>query len=274
MLQKDPKGFITLSIFSKFPELIHGFSTRGFGNMKIFAFPSWIEKLPDKNIQIAGKIHGASPELRQILQNRFQFARALEIEADNFVFMEQKHKTVISKVFSHDSNTYIQDADGLITKEENLFLFVAIADCIPLLFYDFKNRAVGICHAGWRGTLEKIGPKMVAKLRKNFGSKPKDLIIGFGPSIGACCYEVKKDVEGKFGKVFGKDREIIQKRNGKIFLDLRLANYKLLLKVGCNPKSIDVPLVCTSCQNDIFYSLRKERDKLEGEIAAIIGMRK
>lgn len=242
--------------------------------MKSPKIPQEFKKMKSLKNRKFKKVKNFFEESHQVSQNQAHFAKVLRINEKNFIFMNQPHGSLIRQVFQYDAYDSIQDADGLLTNEKGLFLFVAVADCLPMLFYDPKIKVIGICHAGWKGTIAKIGPKMVKEFSKKFGSNSANLMIGFGPSIGGCCYEVRKDVSGKFKKVFGKDREIIQKRSGKIFIDLRLANYKLLLKTGCEAKNFDVPITCTSCRNEFFYSLRKERKGLGGEISAIIGMKK
>ena len=92
----------------------------------------------------------------------------------------------------------LQSIDGLCTNEPGVTLVTYYADCVPLYFLDPVTRSVGLAHAGWRGTVAKIGAVMVEKMAREFGSNPKDIIAGIGPSIGPCCYEVDEPVANQF----------------------------------------------------------------------------
>jgi YfiH family protein len=86
------------------------------------------------------------------------------------------------------------DVDGLITQTPGLLLAAFFADCVPLLFWDPAHQAIGLAHAGWRGTAGRIGEKVVSQMREAFGTQPKALRVGIGPSICKACYEVREDV--------------------------------------------------------------------------------
>ena len=88
--------------------------------------------------------------------------------------------------------------DGLLTDEPGVTLVTYYADCVPLYFLDPVHRAIGLAHAGWRGTVAGMGIKMVEAMAHKFGSRPEELLAAIGPSIGPCCYEVDQPVADAF----------------------------------------------------------------------------
>ncbi len=94
--------------------------------------------------------------------------------------------------------------DALLTDQDGILLSVRTADCLPILVVDPTHRAVAAVHAGWRGTLQCIPEKVVAEMRRLFGSNPRELLAAIGPSIRACCYEVGEEVVDAFCGRFAK----------------------------------------------------------------------
>ena len=122
------------------------------------------------------------------------------------------------------------------------------ADCTPLIFYDTKQKIGAVSHAGWRGTAASIGVKTVRKMKSN----PEDIIAIIGPAISICCYEVSEEVRDELLKTVKNTSEIYENRN----VDLKNINARQLEEIGV--KNIDICPYCTSCNNDLFYSYRKE----------------
>src|SRR5713101_3866991 len=77
---------------------------------------------------------------------------------------------------------HLGQADALITDRPEVSLFLRFADCVPVLLYDPRHRAVGVAHAGWRGSLKKIVKATVEAMSERYGSRPSDLVAGIGPS--------------------------------------------------------------------------------------------
>ena len=153
---------------------------------------------------------------------------------------------------------------------------LCFADCVPILFVDVDNRAVGLAHGGWKGTVNKIAAKTFLSMRENFGTKPKNCLIGIGPSIGACCYEVGENVKSVCEKNFPNHDELIINRDGKIYFDLWAANKIQLEEVGLPSENIDVAGECTCCNSNFYFSYRAARKNNlteTGRIAALIGIR-
>ena len=148
------------------------------------------------------------------------------------------------------------DTDGLILTNHEQTLYLNFADCTPLIFYDFENKIGAVSHAGWRGTAGKIGVKTVGKMCQEFGSKPENIKCAIGPAIGFCCYNVGEDVYNQLISTVQDTDRLFEVRNGDIFVDLKRINKRQLEEIGVG--EIDVCPYCTVCNNDLFYSYRKE----------------
>jgi YfiH family protein len=160
------------------------------------------------------------------------------------------------------------EGDALVTAEPGVVVAAKTADCVPLLMADARLRAVAAVHAGWKGTLADIAGAAVRKLRTEFGSRPEDIWVAIGPSIGACCFEVGPEVAHQFGTLF-PERDDLHERTR---VDLRESNRRLLVEAGVPAAQIDVGAACTVCGGAEFYSWR--RDKVAGErMFAVIGVR-
>jgi YfiH family protein len=146
------------------------------------------------------------------------------------------------------------EGDALITRDHGVFIGVKTADCVPLLIADPVQRAVAAVHAGWRGTLSAIAVTAITRMGEAFGSRPEDLVVAMGPSIGECCFEVGPEVAVEFGGIFPERGDLHQKTT----LDLREANLRQLLSAGVPGSRIDAGPPCTCCGGAEFYSWRRD----------------
>ena len=158
---------------------------------------------------------------------------------------EQTHSDHVE--FVDERNEY-PDTDGLILTNTSDTIYLRFADCTPLIFYDTKQKIGAVSHAGWRGTAASIGVKTIQKMKSN----PQDIIAIIGPAISICCYEVSEDVRDKLLDTVKNSSGIYKNRN----VDLKKINSRQLEEIGVS--KIDICPYCTSCNNDLFYSYRKE----------------
>ena len=166
-------------------------------------------------------------------------------EGTSFITPQQTHSDHVEIV---DGRLEYPDTDGLIVTQKNIPIALRFADCTPLILYDTKQKIGAISHAGWRGTAQKIGIKTIDKMQSN----PKDIIAIIGPAIGVCCYEVSEEVKDKLLTTVLDTTNLVQGKN----VDLKQINKRQLEEIGVI-KIDDCPY-CTSCNNDLFYSYRKE----------------
>jgi len=218
-----------------------------------------------------------------------------QTEGWQLVALRQVHSDIIRLVDSPAEPQLV--GDGLITATPGLLLGIQTADCLPIVLVDPKRCAVGVFHAGWRGTVKRIAEKGVGEMRRWFGSRASDLKAAIGPGIHGCCYEVGEEVREKFESQFayaaklfreveetGPVREkypmlfLTARAPGhselpkKIFLDLVEANRQQLLAVGVPAKSIEASPLCTNCRTDLLFSYRAEKGKT-GRMMGVVGIR-
>lgn len=247
MLKKVKNGYYVLGKLVQQKRLIHGFSTRKFGNMFV-----------KKSI-------GESNDLEKFLE-------ALGLKKKDLVMMEQVHGRKVLRVGEKEVGRVIRGVDGLVTEKKGVVLGVKVADCLPVLFFDKKKRIIGVAHAGWKGVLAEIGQEVVRKM-KLLGSQPGDILVGIGPHIKSCCYSVGKDRRNKFFRKFGSLPEMIFENKNRIYLNLVVPLKVQLIEVGVLKKNIEDSSACTFCQNDEFFSYRKDNEKTYGEILGVIGLK-
>jgi hypothetical protein len=166
----------------------------------------------------------------------------------------------------------VSRCDGLLTNEARTGVFVQSADCVPLLLWNPKKKAAAAVHAGWRGTLAEIAGRAVGKLEEVYGATGGEIHVAIGPAIGVCCYEVGDEVIAAFAGS-GRDLERISRpgSRGRRHLDLVEENRAQLISSGVSAERIYDSGVCTFCENERFYSFRKEGSGV-GRIFGIIGL--
>ncbi len=248
--------------------LIHGFSTRQGGVSK-----------GDCSSMNFSFTRGDRRE--DVEENHRRFAKAVGYEPKQLVLTEQVHGTTIQRVGREDTGQVfwekreIRETDGLVTDEPGVMLMTFFADCVPLMFYDPVRCAVGNAHSGWRGTVARMGEKMVARMVDEFGSRPEEIRAVIGPSICQGCYEVSEDVIRQFQEAFDSkywDSLYEAKENGHYQLNLWRANQVVLHEAGLQPKNICISGVCTNCRPQQLFSHRYTGGK-RGNLAAVIGLR-
>lgn len=201
-----------------------------------------------------------------VLENRRLFASVLGLNADKIVVPSQTHGKKVKRVTSEhagrgafDYADSISDTDALITNTRGLTLSLHFADCGSVFFLDPVNRAIGLAHAGWRGTASKIVIETIESMKREFGSDPKDIQAAIGPCIGRCCYEVGKEVAEQFFESFPNNENVIeQSLKNKWHVNLKTANYSLLVQAGIKDENISVSEHCTCCLKDEFFSYRRD----------------
>ena len=188
---------------------------------------------------------------------------------ENMTSNIQIHSDIVN-VVDESSICDKEEGDALVTNLKNVPLLIFTADCVPISIIDNVNKAIGLVHAGWRGTYEQISMKTIEKMQELYNSKPENLVCIIGPSIGPCCYEVSKDLIDKFVDRFEKTTDnIYESHDESVFLNLWSVNKSILKNSGVKEENIHDMNLCTSCRSDEFYSYRKD-DKTLGRIGTIL----
>ncbi len=238
---------------TKYPELIHGFSTKEAGNMSF----KWDKK-------------------GEVVVNRQKWLEELKLDPTQGMAGELKNEDNIFIVTKNDFGQGILTrptvkADALITNVPGTFLLHVIADCASLLFYDPDNKVIALTHAGWQGTNANITKKVIETMGDKFQTNPKNLIVGIGPAIHQCCYAFK-NVDRftahkwqAFMKLGAED---------KIHVNLVGLNVYQLTNSGVPDENIFVSQYCTAHSDKFFSHYRDVKDKkTEARFAAVIGLK-
>ncbi|MFN8611999.1 MAG: peptidoglycan editing factor PgeF [Vulcanimicrobiota bacterium] len=163
------------------------------------------------------------------------------------------------------------DADACVTNHPEVSLSLTTADCVPIFFHDPEAGAVGLAHAGWRGTVNDIAAHTVEAMVKQLQSRPERIRVALGPAIATCCFEVGPEVAEEFHRRYGQT-DWIEQRGTRWHIDLHQANKVSLSQAGVKPEHIRVCPLCTCCRPDLFYSWRRENGQT-GRLLSAIGLR-
>ena len=172
------------------------------------------------------------------------------LNTNELVCPTQTHSANVD--FATQGKTDYPNTDALILNNSKQAIFLNFADCTPIILYDKKNHIGAIAHAGWRGTAQKIATKTIEIMQ----SDSKDIVAVIGPAISQCCYEVGEDVFNQLKSTVQNFDGLYKTHNKKFFVDLKNINARQLEEIGV--KEIDICPYCTCCNNDIFFSYRKE----------------
>ncbi|RFB19140.1 peptidoglycan editing factor PgeF [Bacillus sp. HNG] len=264
---EDTKQVLMARAWSKYSErLIVGFSTKNGG----------VSEEQFESLNIGLHVHDKS---NSVISNRKKLADILHFPLESWVCSEQTHKNKIAKVAKKDLSagvfTYeegIKDTDGLYTDEKNILLTLCFADCVPLYFFAPSKQLIGIAHAGWKGTVQDIAGEMVRAWGIEDVS-PNEIQAIIGPSIGKCCYIVDDYVMNFVKDLDNVDSKPFEKIGDNQYrLELKELNYQLLVRAGIPPENIQVSSYCTSCENHLFFSHRRDNGKT-GRMMSFIGLK-
>ena len=280
-------SWLECAALTEFPGLLHAFSTRLGG----------ISGAQGRDLNL-GRTDWDSPA--HIEENCRRFIEALGARDFSLLSLRQVHSSIVVHVTRESSQDLgyqcpgesrpaslaaKPDGDALLSSTPGLLLAVRVADCLPILLADPRNRAVAAIHAGWRGALQGIVGKAAGEMARAFGSRPDELMAAVGPSIRACCYEVREDVWEACGAALPDGQKYLSAvprlsthslpgtaLPRSFFLDLAAIARDQLLRAGVSDARIFVADYCTACRTDLFFSYRKEGPKA-GRMLAVIGFK-
>ena len=265
--QTDGVAVVQFGIFGDLDWLIHGVSTRLGGQSR--------EHLRSLNLSFA-----VSDDPANVVANRRRFGETLAIDLERTVCAVQTHGTNVAIAGLADRGrgvfargTGIPDTDAIVTDAPGVFPMLSFADCVPILFADPDRQAVGVAHAGWKGTANGVVAATVTRMAEAFGTRPDRLLVAIGPSIGPCCYEVGADVVEALADRLGDPSPFLRPgRASRPHLDLWAVNRRWLRQTGVPEANVETVGLCTSCRTDLFFSHRGEGGRT-GRFAAIAGRR-
>ncbi len=212
--------------------LVHAISTRHGG----------VSPAPFDTLNLS---HSTGDAATNVSTNIARLHNALGLDASASISAKQAQSEGVAMVGARQRGTRVADVDALLTNEPDIPLLLRFADCVPILFYDPAHRAMGIAHAGWRGTVLKIATRTARAMFDEFGTRPRDLIACIAPSIGPCCYRVGDDVIARVRAAFDNADELLIPHDGDIHLDLWQANaaqlrseVEMLRGIGVNTRIV------------------------------------
>ena len=210
----DTVPYLTYNSLSEISFINHAFTTR-LGGVSTGEFTS---------MNMAFN-RGDNPD--SVTENYKRFCKSAGFDYESLVASAQDQHTVVRAVTSAEKGIGIykprdmESVDALITNEKGVTLVTYYADCTPLFFVDTNNKAIGLAHAGWRGTVGRIGEKVVENLADLDSSK-----------------------------------FVFEKGNGKYMVDLLETNRQIFTASGVKNENITVSDVCTNCNSDLLWSHR------------------
>ena len=214
---------------------------------------------------------GDAPE--NVEKNYSLLADTLGFAMQNLVVTRQTHSDIVRTVTKADANginnRLYPESDALITNDPGCAIGIFTADCTPILLHDPVTGAVGAAHAGWRGTVAKIGAKTALAMMEQFGCKRSNLRAAIGPNIAQCCFETDRDVPDAAIAAFGEAaKPHITQKGDKYYVNLKALNALALQEIGV--QNIEISHVCTFCQHDRYWSHRYTRGERGSQGAFIL----
>jgi YfiH family protein len=212
-----------------------------------------------------------------VIENRSRLYNVLSIAAERVVqaqLVHDSHIEVVTKQTPLDAFYKFPTTDGLVTNLRNRALFIPVADCAAIAFFDPFRQVIGMAHAGWKGVLHRIAERMIETMHTVYGCHASDILVAVSPAIGPCCYQVREDLIATFTQAFPQDasRFFVPQPDDTIHLDLWAALRWQLLAAGIVPSHLEIAEVCTACHTEEFYSHRAEQGKT-GRFASVIVLR-
>lgn len=242
--QKGKLRYYQFSIFDPYP-LTQGIFTRHGG----------VSPHPWKTLNIGGTV---GDEPARVAENKSRLLSAAREQEDDLFEIWQVHQAKV--LFADEPRSPEMDipkADAVITDNPRVTLLMRFADCVPLYLFDPINRAIGLAHAGWKGTVLHIARKTVQAMEQQFGSDPEEILAGIGPSIGPDHYRIQEDVIHKVIEAYPDDYHLfLSTEKGITTFDLWTANRNDLEQSGV--EQVDIAEICTACEVEDWYSHREE----------------
>ena len=247
--EKNGIGYLTYDALSAIPFIHHAFSTKlGEGSETAHVMDMSFDH----------------DDFDAVTANYKRFCAAAGFDYDSLVASSQDHNTFVRVVTSKEKgigiyrDKDIMSVDALVTNEPGVTLCTYYADCTPIFFVDTAKRAIGLAHAGWRGTVARIAAKVLYTMRENYGTDPADVVCAVGPNIMKCCYEVDEPCAQQFYALGLDDSRFVFPKRGsdKYMVDMLECNRQILVDKGVKPENITVSDLCTKCRSDLLWSHR------------------
>lgn len=234
----------------------------------IFTRNGGVSPTPWASLNLGGTVGDAR---MNVVENRYRMFNAINRKVESLFDVWQVHGTkIISSNTPRRLEAPHKEADAILTDCPEITLFMRFADCVPIFLYDPIHKAIGIVHAGWMGTVNRIVSLAVDAMVNRYGSDPKSILAGIGPSIGPDHYKIGDDVINQIKGTFSNEAsDLLGMVDGAVHLNLWEANRILLERSGV--RHIQIAGICTYCHTEDWYSHRAEHGKT-GRFGAILAL--
>jgi hypothetical protein len=214
----------------------------------------FILRYKDERKVNSGDIPRLISTLTEIPEEKFKIVLPRQVHQSGVEIFNEKFKEKIKN----------PECDGLLTDQENFFLVVQVADCLPVFLFDSRTKVLGLAHIGWRGAVSGIMENFIREAVEFSESAPQELNLVLGPSIGKCCYKTSDSLAVLI------DDKYIEVRGNERYLDLRSLVRDRFVKSGIREENIFVPDGCTCCGDRLYQSYRRDGERA-GRMVAFIG---
>jgi len=203
------------------------------------------------------------------LKNRELLLTARGVNPGSIVCLEQVHGSGLAEIGgrelgagARDHSQSLKGLDGAYTQAQGLHLAIGHADCLACVIVDHRLKAFGMAHAGWRGALAGILPKLVRAMREAFHCRPEDLWAGLSPNLHACCLRLGPEQRQQFSQAWPIVSAYMQRVDDSGFnLSLNgLARFQLQQE-GVSVERMEAQAFCTGCNPALFFSHRRDKGR-------------
>lgn len=212
----------------------------------------------------------------EVAGNKREFLKEAQIPLGQCVQMEILDDVVIREIDNpHGGRTMARGgavkSDALVTNKRGIFLFLIVADCLPVIFYDKKQSIIALAHLGWKSTDKDLAQEVVRFMHYKYWTQPEDLIVGIGPGVHKESYVFQKPFQRKLGD--GWKEFLVDCPGDSLAMDVVGYNRKQLLDTGVPEENIEISDVDTAASRDFFSHCRSQKTgEREGRFAAVVGM--
>lgn len=209
-------------------------------------------------------------DLKESVDENYKRLKDALALGENWVYANQVHGTNVICVEGLQTGC-LGSGDALMTDVKGVVLTTMHADCTPLYVYDPVKHVIGLAHAGWQGTLNKMSAVLIKAMQKRYGCQVSDLRVVIGPCITYEAYEVDDALALRFQALFGPD--VVAVKGMRMHLNLKKAHKLTLIDLGLNEDQVHEVADCTYTDQDLYFSHRRE-GHMTGRMLAVMTLKR
>ena len=232
---------------------------------------------------MANVINGKLYDTKSVLANRKKFLIRIGVDINKTICMHVVHGDKLGVADKNLAGISMVDykkamvLDGLFTDKKAVYLFLLIADCLPIIFYDQRKKVVGLIHAGWKGVDLEIAKKAIKFMVNTYGSDPTDLVVGIGPCIYKESFikvNPRQMSDSRWSSYIDKVRPC--RKGGESYYSIDLVGFtkKQLMDAGVRKDNIFESEINTAKDKRFFSHVREAKKDIsyQGRFACVIAL--